>query len=412
MMPKRPVTEDAPTPKPAVKRAPRRAPQPKMEASSPFEAMKPPTVSAPIKTPPPAASRSDAGLSRRSLMFAGVGVFAGGAALGLGAAKLATPEGAAAAGRKIVASAPVWFVEEEPLPSEIHVPPARVVEIRPPEPKPTDPRQLEPKLAESKPQAAAPVASPPASVPPAVQPPPVAAAPRAATRPAPALLSGDGRPTVAIIIDDVGVDRARGERVLALPPEVTIAFMTYADGPRQWGERARAAGHEYLVHVPMQPAGSVDPGPQALLSGLDPDELRRRLRWGLDRWDGYVGANNHMGSRFTESASGMSLVMEEMRARNLLFLDSRTSPKSVAGQAAHQAAVPFAERNIFLDNEATPAGLQRQLAALDDLARKRGQAIAIGHPHDATLAALAAWVPTAQARGIRVVPLTKVMHHA
>lgn len=400
-MPKRPMTEDSPAPKPAVKRAPRRAPRPKNELSALPAA---PVVSAPIQAPPRPTARVEGGLSRRTLLLAGFGVFAGGAGLGLGAAKLATPEGAAVAGRKIVASAPVWFVEEEPLPSEIHAPPPRVVEAKPPELK----------LPEPKPQAALPAAPPLPSATPAPAPasPTVAAAPRPAPRPAPVLLPGDGRPTIAIVIDDVGVDRARGERVLALPAEVTIAFMTYADTPRQWGERARAAGHEYLVHVPMQPSGSVDPGPQALLSGLDPEELRRRLRWGLDRWDGYVGANNHMGSRFTESASGMSLVMEELRARNLLFLDSRTSPKSVAGQAAHQAAVPFAERNIFLDNEATPAGLQRQLAALDELARKRGQAIAIGHPHDATLAALAAWVPAAQARGIRVVPLTKVMHHA
>lgn len=406
-MPKRPMTEDAPPPKPAVKRAPRRAPRPKKELSAQPETMSAPALSAPVQASPSPAARVESGLSRRSLLFAGLGVFAGGAALGLGAAKLATPEGAAVAGRKIVASAPVWFVEEEPLPSEIHAPPARVVEVKPPEPR----------IPEPKPQAAAPAAPPspapppaPLAAPPAA--PTIAAAPRPAPRPAPVILPGDGRPTVAIIIDDVGVDRARGERVLALPSEVTIAFMTYADTPRQWGERARASGHEYLVHVPMQPSGSVDPGPQALLAGLDAEELRRRLRWGLDRWDGYVGANNHMGSRFTESASGMSLVMEEMRARNLLFLDSRTSAKSVAGQAAQQASVLFAERNIFLDNEATPAGLQRQLTALEELARKRGQAIAIGHPHDATLAALAAWVPAAQARGIRVVPLTKVMHHA
>jgi len=408
-MPKRPMTEDTAAPKPAVKRVIKRASRPKKETSTQPATMAAAVLIAPTQAPSQVGARTETGLSRRSLLFAGLGVFAGGAALGLGAAKLATPEGASVAGRKIVASAPVWFVEEEPLPSEIHAPPPRVAESKP----------IEPKSIELKPQAALPAAPPavaspaaPASPPPSSAAPTVAAAPRPAARPSPAIHPNDGRPTVAIIIDDVGIDRARGERVLALPSEVTIAFMTYADTPRQWGERARALGHEYLVHVPMQPSGTVDPGPQALLAGLEPAELRRRLRWGLDRWDGYVGANNHMGSRFTESASGMLLVMEEMRARGLLFLDSRTSPKSLAGQAAQQAAVPFAERNIFLDNDATPAGLQRQLAALDELARKRGQAIAIGHPHDATLAALAAWVPAAQARGIRVVPLTKVMHHA
>jgi hypothetical protein len=346
------------------------------------------------------------------LILAGLGVFAGGAALGLGAARLATPEVAVAATRKIVASAPVWFVEEEPLPSEIHLSPAqRAVETKPLEVKPSEPKQVE--IKPPSPQSAPPVATQASPIAPTpFNGAAVPAAPRVAQRSAPPMLPGDARPTVAIVIDDVGVDRARGERVLSLPSEVTIAFMTYAETPRQWGERARGAGHEYLVHVPMQPTGNVDPGPNALLGGLDGDELRRRLRWGLDRWDGFVGANNHMGSRFTESMPGMSLVMEEMRSRGLLFLDSRTSARSVAGQAALQAAVPFAERNIFLDNDATPAGVQRQLAAFEDLARKRGQAIAIGHPHDATLAALASWVPAAQARGIRVVPLTKVMHHA
>jgi polysaccharide deacetylase 2 family uncharacterized protein YibQ len=419
-MPKRPIAEPpieiASKPKPAAKRAPRRAARPKSTDTVPpsITALGDATIAA--RPVPPVK----AGLSRRGMLFAGLGVFTGGAAIGLGVGKWATPDGLAVASRRIAASAPVWFVEEEPLPNDIHAPlpraegpltqaPAAQAQIAQTKPvEPSKPPEA-PKLAEPKPSDLKPIEARPAAP---VTAPVVAQAPRPAPRPSAAMFPSDGRPTIAIVIDDVGIDRARSERVLALPAEVTIAFMTYAEQPRQWGERARVAGHEYLVHVPMQPSGSVDPGPNALLMGLEAEELRRRLRWGLDRWEGHVGANNHMGSRFTESASGMSLVMEELRARGLLFLDSRTSPKSVAGTAAHQAAIPFAERNIFLDNEATPAGLQRQLAALDDLARKRGHAIAIGHPHDATLAALAAWVPTAQSRGLRVVPLTKVMHHA
>lgn len=420
-MPKRPVIEPPSevesNVKPAAKRAPRRTARPRStDAVSPNKMTQGEPV---IAARPVTAVKS--GLSRRGMLLAGLGVFTGGAAIGLGIGKWTTSDGLAVASRRIAASAPVWFVEEEPLPNDIHAPlphaegppapQAQIAQTRPLEPLrlPDPPKLAEPKPSELKLSDQKPVEVRPAAP---VTAPAIAQAPRPAPRAPTVMFPSDGRPTIAIVIDDVGIDRARSERVLALPAEVTIAFMTYAEQPRQWGERARVAGHEYLVHVPMQPSGTVDPGPNALLMGLDAEELRRRLRWGLDRWDGFIGANNHMGSRFTESAPGMSLVMEEMRARGLLFLDSRTSAKSVAAAAAQQAAVPFAERNIFLDNEATPAGLQRQLSALEDLARKRGRAIAIGHPHDATLTALAAWVPTAQSRGLRVVPLTKVMHHA
>jgi polysaccharide deacetylase 2 family uncharacterized protein YibQ len=222
-----------------------------------------------------------------------------------------------------------------------------------------------------------------------------------------------GRPMIAIVIDDVGVDRARSERVIALPSPVTIAFMTYAEQPRHWMARARGEGHEYLVHVPMQPAGAgVNAGPHVLTVGQDRETLLGRLRWGLDRWDGEVGVNNHMGSRFTEDAAGMALVAAELKRRELLFLDSRTSPRSVGAVEAARASVPWAERNVFLDNEPTVAGVRRQLAVVEDLARKRGYAIAIGHPHEATTAVLGDWIPAIEARGMTVASLTTVMRYA
>lgn len=234
-MPKRSMPEESPAPKPTVKRAPRRSARPKKDEGL---VVAKPVLAAPIdaghasESPPPPA-RAEAGLSRRSLILAGLGVFAGGAALGLGAARLATPEVAVAATRKIVASAPVWFVEEEPLPSEIHLSPAqRAVETKPLEVKPSEPKQVE--IKPPSPQSAPPVATQASPIAPTpFNGAAVPAAPRVAQRSAPPMLPGDARPTVAIVIDDVGVDRARGERVLSLPSEVTIAFMTYAETPRQ-----------------------------------------------------------------------------------------------------------------------------------------------------------------------------------
>nr|CAM75020.1 Protein of unknown function DUF610 [Magnetospirillum gryphiswaldense MSR-1] len=215
---------------------------------------------------------------------------------------------------------------------------------------------------------------------------------------------------IAVVIDDLGVDRKRSERVTTLPAPLTLAWMTYADNLRPITQAARQRGHELMVHVPMQPQSeSYDPGPDVLEVGLPTEELRRRLRWGLSRFDGFVGINNHMGSRFTADRAGMNVVMDEIRARGLLFLDSVTTQKSVAPDLARQYGVPFAARHVFLDNEMTVSAVRGQLAKTEAYARKYGAAIAIGHPHDGTIEALAGWLPGLEAKGFVLVPVTTIV---
>jgi polysaccharide deacetylase 2 family uncharacterized protein YibQ len=226
-------------------------------------------------------------------------------------------------------------------------------------------------------------------------------------------VEASGQPVMAIVIDDLGLDLARTRQAVALDGNVSLAFMTYAEKLPQWREAAHEARHELLVHVPMQPlSASVDPGPNALTTGLSEAAIAQRLRWGLDRLDGYVGANNHMGSRFTEDAAGMRIVMDELKSRGLLFLDSRTTPRSACADVAAANGLPFVSRNVFLDNETTADSVRQQLQILEGVARKHGTAIGIGHPHDATLAVLAQYLPSAASRGIAVLPLTSVMRHA
>lgn len=218
-----------------------------------------------------------------------------------------------------------------------------------------------------------------------------------------------GRPVIAIVLDDVGVNKAQAEAAIKLPPEITLSFMTYADGVGEMAARARAKGHELMVHVPMEPlGGEVDPGPQALKVQLSDAEILARLRWGLDRLDGYVGINNHMGSRFTQDERGMRVVIEEMRRRNLLFLDSRTIAASVGDRLAAGMGVAHVTRDVFLDDDMSATAVARQLAAAERVALATGQAIAIGHPHPATIAAIKAWLPGAKARGFVVAPLSVV----
>ena len=219
-----------------------------------------------------------------------------------------------------------------------------------------------------------------------------------------------GMPAVAIVIDDLGLAVEHSKQALALDRAVTLALMTYASNLSEWSGAARAGGHEILVHVPMQPLnGKIDPGPKALTVELSQAEILDRLRWGLGRLDGYIGINNHMGSRFTQDRAGMAVVMEEIKSRGLLFLDSVTIGRTVGPATAAPLRVPFAERNVFLDDEPTVPGVSHQIAVLEHVARKHGTAIAIGHPHPATLSVLAQWLPGAASRGIAVVPLTSVV---
>lgn len=218
-----------------------------------------------------------------------------------------------------------------------------------------------------------------------------------------------GRPRIAVVLDDLGPGRGAALRAVALPGPLTLAFLPYAEDLPALTAAAAAAGHELLVHMPMEPldlAGNY-PGPYALLTDLPQAELQRRLVWGLERFEGYVGINNHMGSAFSTFEPGLALVMEELAARGLLFLDSRTVGGSLGEGVALAHGVPSLGRDVFLDNDpADAAAVWAQLRETERLAAARGQAVAIGHPHAATLAALAVWLPEVTARGYQLVPVS------
>jgi hypothetical protein len=152
-----------------------------------------------------------------------------------------------------------------------------------------------------------------------------------------------------------------------------------------------------------------DMGPNGLTVGLTHDEMLRRLRWNLDRFDGYVGINNHMGSRFTHDAASMTPVMEELRARGLLFLDARTVGNSTGVDVARRLGVPNAARDVFLDNEVNAAAIAGQLAEVERIARRHGSAVAIGHARDATIEQLDAWLASLPGKGFALVPVSTIV---
>jgi uncharacterized protein len=215
------------------------------------------------------------------------------------------------------------------------------------------------------------------------------------------------RPVIAICIDDLGEDLAATDKAMALPREVALSFLPYADTTPFLAEAAGRRGHLVLAHVPMQALGGENPGPMSLKSGMAADEIARRLGWSLARVPGLVGINNHEGSRFTADGAAMAPVMATLHARHLFFLDSRTGPGSQAELAAHAAGVMTAGRDIFLDDDQSAAAVAAELEMLARQAKRTGAAIAIGHPHDVTLKLLAAWL--AKDHGVILVPLDEAI---
>ncbi len=220
----------------------------------------------------------------------------------------------------------------------------------------------------------------------------------------------NGKPMIAVIIDDMGLDRRRSQEILNLPGPLTISFMSYAqDMPHQLAE-ARARGHEIMMHVPMEPLdGHMDPGPGVLTVKLSQAEVRKTLDGDLAKFGGYVGINNHMGSKFTADAAGMEVVMQDLRERGLLFIDSLTTEKSVGLATARRYGVASAGRNVFLDNAGDLVAVDFELDKLEEVARAKGNAIAIGHPRDATIKALAEWLPKLKSKGLVLVPVTAIV---
>ncbi|WP_323761293.1 divergent polysaccharide deacetylase family protein [Maricaulis sp.] len=208
------------------------------------------------------------------------------------------------------------------------------------------------------------------------------------------------RPQIVLVIDDVGLDVAAAERVMQLPVPLTVAILPYADASIALSALARRHGHDVLLHMPMEPVGLADPGPNALRLGLSDADLQARLRWAMSRVPGAIGLNNHMGSRFTADPRALRVALSAVSHSNPLFLDSLTTAQSRGRAVAAGLGLRALERDIFLDHDRDAAAITERLTEAAELARRDGHAVVIGHPHALTLDTLAAWLDSPDAQGL------------
>ncbi len=187
-----------------------------------------------------------------------------------------------------------------------------------------------------------------------------------------------------------------------------MGFAPYAPNLADWIAQARAAGHEVLLQIPMEPFNypTNDPGPHTLLTSLSSEDNIGRLEWLLGRGSGYVGVTNYMGSRFTSSAGHLRPVLDVLKTRGLLFLDARVTRNSVAEQVAMDLGIPNAQSSRFLDLEASRVAIDARLFELERIAKSSGSAVGIGFPYPVTIERLAAWAQSLDEKGLALVPVS------
>lgn len=226
----------------------------------------------------------------------------------------------------------------------------------------------------------------------------------------PPVAGAEDTPRIALIIDDIGQQLEPGRRAVALPGPVALAFLPHRPHVERLARAAERADKEILLHLPLQAEDRNRLGPGAVTLDMTRAAFRRTFRENLAAVPHVDGVNTHMGSMLTRHPGHMDWLMAELRAQAaLFFVDSYTTDKSIATEVAADWGVPHARRDVFLDGERSREAIARQFERLMQIARDRGLAVGIGHPHPETLSFLEQALPALPERGIELVPLRELV---
>ena len=196
------------------------------------------------------------------------------------------------------------------------------------------------------------------------------------------------RRTLVFVIDDAGHNMHQLEPFLAFPGRLTIAVLPGLPYSAEAARRAREAGMEVILHQPMEAVGMEDPGPGAIYSWMDEEEILEILRRNLEEIGPVAGMNNHQGSRITADARIMEIVLGFSKYAGIPFLDSLTTASSTASAVARRMGMTIATRDVFLDNDPDRASISRAIAEGRRVASRTGNAVMIGHVWSPELAPL------------------------
>lgn len=219
-----------------------------------------------------------------------------------------------------------------------------------------------------------------------------------------------GQARLAILLDDLGSDRGAAEAIFALRVPITISVLPFHVHSQEIAAEARQRGCEVMLHLPMQSLGRETAEQQELKPGYSTGEIRSTVEKMLDAIPEADGVNNHQGSQATADAALMQELMRVLKDEGVFYVDSRTTAATVAYDSAKREGVPTAYRNVpFLDDVQNKGAVKRQLQIALQGAKSKGEAIAIGHPHPATLEALREMIPEARKDGIQLVLVSELV---
>jgi polysaccharide deacetylase 2 family uncharacterized protein YibQ len=219
----------------------------------------------------------------------------------------------------------------------------------------------------------------------------------------------DTRPKVAVVITTLGIsENATKSAVEILPGSFTFSFAPFSKNLAAWIDKSRAAGHEVLIDLPMEPLDfpQSDPGPHTLLTSVPIDQNLRQLGWVLSRATGYIGVSTYMGSSLTSKPRVLSPILTEIRSRGLMLVDTREAPVDMAKDIAEKIGLAVASSDMMIDDTLSVEYIDGQLAKLEERARKDGAALGIAHPYPVTLARLKEWSAELAKKGIALAPVS------
>lgn len=217
-------------------------------------------------------------------------------------------------------------------------------------------------------------------------------------------------PKIAIIIDDMGYNKNLAYSFMDMNLPLCFSVLPLAPYTETIVAEARKRGRELLLHLPMEPKGypGIDPGPGALLMDMEAEEVKTRVDYLVKKIPGLKGVNHHMGSSYTERLDKMEIILKELKKRNLFYVDSRTTNRTVAFEAARKLGVPVAKKNLFLDHEPSPHAIRLQMERLLGIARYSGTAVGIGHPQKETLGVIYEYLEKLK-NDFEVVPVSELV---
>lgn len=216
-------------------------------------------------------------------------------------------------------------------------------------------------------------------------------------------------PKITLVLGGMGLNPGLTRKAIeSLPGDVTLGFAPYGDDLQAQVNRARSAGHEILLQVPMEPVGypGNSPGPRTLLADAKPEENLASLRWLMSRFAGYSGITNYMGGRLLTSEEALRPIMKDVKSRGLVYLEDGTLDMTLSTSVSQDVNLPVQRATMVIDAEPTAAAIAAALARLEREARQNGAVIATGSGLDVTIETVAEWAKTLQDKGILLVPVS------